>query len=65
MSKDKKYSYQLRFVSSMDPSRSYTFPCNEKGEVDKSLMSRTLLKNYERVLKEVGKNFLFPIINKI
>jgi len=65
MNEVKERAFLLRFVSSMDPHRSFTFPCNAQGEVDKNRMPSQALQNYERAVAEVGKTFLFPVVNKI
>jgi hypothetical protein len=58
-------SFQVRFVSIVNPGRSFCFPCDAQGQVDTTGM-RLLVKNaYKCAVNGVGKTFLYPVVEEI
>lgn len=58
-------TFQVRFVSIVNPGTSFCFPCDEQGQVITTGMKRSVKDAYKLAVSSVGKNFLYPTIEEI
>ena len=61
---ENKMKYLLRFTSSYNPGRGFTFPCDEHGYVDTDTLSTTMQESFYNAWTQVGFQLLTPTIEQ-
>ena len=54
--------YELRFESLLQPGRTMTFPCDQRGRVELDALSERTRSNYLYARAVVGREFAAPAV---
>jgi hypothetical protein len=57
--------YELRFRSLFDMGRGFTFPCNQRGDVDLDTLSERGRNNYLYARSMVGNTLALPSVERM